>query len=292
MSSIIFQIDGGLGKSIMATAVVEGLKKKYPKENLIVITAYPQVFIGNPHIHKVYSHDNLLYFYKDIIDGQKVKAFLHNPYNETAYIERSEHLLETWFKMFGLTYRGELPQLHLSQRELDFNTVAFSNVQKPIMVIQTNGGAANQPVKYSWMRDLPIKTAQDIVDHFAEQYTVFHIRREDQFALNNTTPIHGDFRQLATLISVSEKRLFIDSFAQHTAAALNLPSVVCWIGNTPKQFGYEMHRNIEPNPETRKGEIKNAVFQKYNMIGDPTEFPYNHESEIFNVDDIINAVSK
>ncbi|MFN9903853.1 MAG: hypothetical protein ACK55Z_34775, partial [bacterium] len=128
-------------------------------------------------------------------------------------------------------------------------------------VIQTNGGGENQPVKYSWMRDLPIKTAQDVVDYFAEKYKIFHIRREDQFALNNTTPIHGDFRQLATLISISEKRLFIDSFAQHTAAAFNLPSVVCWIGNTPKQFGYETNTNIEANPETRKGEIKTAVFQ-------------------------------
>ena len=37
---IIFQIDGGIGKSIAATAVCKAIKKQYPTDKLIVITGY------------------------------------------------------------------------------------------------------------------------------------------------------------------------------------------------------------------------------------------------------------
>lgn len=290
MSNVIFQIDGGIGKSIMGTAVCEVIKKKYPDSNLIVISAYPEVFIANPHVYKTLSHNNLQYFYRDYIHGKDVKAFLHNPYLETNYILRKEHLLETWCSMFGLEYAEEQPRLYLSKREFDFYSRLFVS-DKPIMVVQTNGGATDQQIKYSWMRDLPSSTAQDVVNHFAQTHNVLHIRREDQLPLENTKPVHSDFRSLCVLISMSDKRLFIDSFAQHVAKALNLDSVVCWIGNSPAQFGYENNINVCARPETRKPELKNAVFSKYNIAGEPMEFPYNDEIEIFDAQEIIEALS-
>lgn len=291
--NIIFSIEGGIGKSVMATAVIEGMHKKYPKENLIVISAYPTVFMGNPYVHKVYSHAHLEYFYKDIIEGQQVKAFLHNPYHETNYITRSEHLLETWFNLCGLKYRGESPQLFISQREIDFYSREYlQQTQKPIMVVQTNGGSDQQPVKYSWMRDIPNVTAQEVVNNFKDKYDIFHIRREDQFTLENTIPVNRDFRSIAVLIGLADKLFLMDSFAQHVAKARNKDAVVCWIGNSPNQFGYENNTNILANPETRKPELKFSVFNKYNISGDPIEFPYDNESQIFNLDDIINALLK
>jgi hypothetical protein len=37
------------------------------------------------------------------------------------------------------------------------------------------------------------------------------------------------FRSIAILLQLADKRLLIDSFAQHMAAALNVKSTVCWI---------------------------------------------------------------
>jgi hypothetical protein len=158
------------------------------------------------------------------------------------------------------------------------------------MALQTNGGAQNQPNKYSWTRDLPTATAQKIVYAFANDYNIVHIRREDQIGLQGTTPIQADFRALAVLISMSAKRLFIDSFAQHTAAALGLPSVVCWVGNMPTQFGYDIHTNLMANAPALSPELRHSVFSKYNISGNATEFPYNNEDEIFDVDTIIDAL--
>jgi uncharacterized phage-like protein YoqJ len=290
MKNIIFNIEGGIGKSIMATAVCEAIKKQYPKDNLIVVTAYPEVFLCNPNVDKCFNNNQLSYFYKEYIENGNFKAFMHNPYLETNFIQRKEHLLDTWCSMFGIKYDNEQPKLYLTQREEDFYARQFIS-NKPIFVIQTNGGAVNQEIKYSWSRDIPFNVAQQVVNEFANEFNIFHIRRNDQFSLQNTTPVQADFRALFGLINISQKRLFMDSFGQHTAKALGLDSVVCWIGNTPLQFGYENNINILAKKETKKPELKNSFLSKYNIVGDITEFPYNNETEIFDVETIIEALN-
>jgi len=288
MRNIIFNIEGGIGKSIMGTAVCEAIKKKYPNDNLIVLTSYPEVFISNPHIYRCYNHNQLSYFYNEYIQDGNFITFLHNPYLETNFIKGKEHLLKTWCSMFDIPYKNEQPKLYLSQREKDFYGRQF-NSQKPIFVLQSNGGS-NEELKYSWARDIPVSVAQKVVNEFKDEYTIYHIRRNDQIPLNNTTPIQADFRALFGLINMSEKRLFMDSFGQHTAKALGLNSVVCWIANSHNQFGYNNNVNIVANSETRKPELKNSFLTKYNIGGNLIEFPYNNESDIFDTEQIIEAL--
>jgi hypothetical protein len=68
--------------------------------------------------------------------------------------------------------------------------------------------------------------------------------------------------------------------------------VVCWVANTPIQFGYENNTNILANKETKNPELKFSFLQKYNIDGKLIEFPYNSEQEIFNVDEIIEALKQ
>jgi hypothetical protein len=65
---------------------------------------------------------------------------------------------------------------------------------------------------------------------------------------------------------------------------------VLWITNSPKVFGYDLHTNIVVNPETTSPELRSAYLSNYNIGGDPIEFPYNKESEMFNVSEIINSL--
>ena len=56
-------------------------------------------------------------------------------------------------------------------------------------------------------------------------------------------------------------------------------------------FGYDIHTNIIANPETKKADLRASYLTKYNIGGDLIEFPYNNESEIFNIDEVINKLS-
>jgi len=288
--NIIFQINGGIGKCIIATAVCEAIKKQYVDSTLIVVSGYPDVFLNNPNVDRTYAFNGFSYFYKDYIENKDFKIFAHDPYLETSHITQNEHLIITWCNMFNIKYDGEQPKIFLTDREKQFLSKKFIS-DKPILLLQTNGGA-NTEMKYSWARDIPYSTASLIVDNFKQDYNILHIRKDDQFKLENTTPVSDNFRSLAVLISLSNKRLFIDSFAQHAAAALNVKSTVCWIANKPEVFGYEIHDNIIANPFTVKPELKSSYLQKFNIGGDLNEFCYNNETEIFNVDSIINSIKK
>jgi hypothetical protein len=286
---IIFHITGGIGKNISATAVIEAIAKQEPNKEIIVVCGYPEVFINNPHVSKCYNYTQTQYFYKEHIEGKDYQVLAHDPYLDTGFIKQDRHLNKVWAEMYGFTYNGEQPKLYLNKREMDFYTQKIQS-DKPIMVMQTNGGAENQAVKYSWARDIPSKVVMAVVEEFSSQYNILHIRRQDQIGYEKTTPITDQFRSLAAIITLTEKRLFMDSFAQHTAAALNLPSTVLWIANKPQVFGYDLHTNIVSNPETAEGDLKSSYLAKYDIIGDPMQFPYNDESEIFDIDKVIASL--
>jgi len=288
---IILKIDGGIGKSVAATAVCKAIKTQYPDSQLIVMTGYPDVFDGNRRIYEVIKHEEVNYFYRDHIMGQPdTRLFLHEPYFDTAFIQRAGHLNKVWCEMNGIQYNGELPELFLNHKERTSHGALIQLPPKPTLVMQISGGMPNQKDGYSWPRDLPLATAQKVVDAFADTHNVVQIRRKEQPTLQGVFPAEADFRQLAVLIAMSDKRLFIDSFAQHTAAALGLPSVVSWIANLPSQFGYKMHTNLMANKPTLEPELRRAVLSMYNTNGPETEFPYSSEEEIFDADTIIAAL--
>ncbi len=287
----IAAVNGGIGKCVAFTAVLKAIKKQYPNDKIIVVSGYPEVFLNNPNVHKSFQSGNLSYFYSDYIDGKDIRLMLHDPYLEVDYVQEHKHLIQIWCEMNNIKYNGELPEIFLTQRELDFFQKKYSPSEKPIMVIQTNGGASVD-IRYSWARDIPSGAAVKIIDHFAEKYNIVHIRREDQMAYAKTATVNAGFREILALTLLSEKRLLIDSFLQHACAALNLPSTVCWIANNPKVLGYKLHDNILANPFTKEPELRNAYLSKHNIGGDLVEYPFANDDEIFDVEKIIASLEK
>lgn len=293
MSYIVFSIEGGIGKCIIASAVCQAFAEQRPDKKLIVVSGYPDVFVNNPHVYRAFGFGNIQYFYDTYIKGSDSEIFVHNPYNESDYIYKRKHLIQIWCELCGLNYDEKyLPKIHLTQREIDFFSKNYANSDKPLMAIQTNGGAENQNVKYSWARDIPIQTAQQVVNHFRDRYNIVHIRRQDQFALEGTIPLTTSFRELVVFMNMTEKRLFMDSFAQHLATSLQLSSTVLWVANSPVVFGYDINDNIVANPFTKTPETRNAFLQEFNIGGDLIEFPYESESEIFDVEKVIESLEK
>lgn len=289
--NIIFDISGGLGKNILATAVLKAIKKKYTKANIIVTTSYPDVFINNPNVNRVILHGSVSNLYNDFIDKKDAKVFITDPYTASDYITESKHLINIWCELCGVEYNGEKPELFLSKGEKEYFS-PFYKMDKPILAIQPNGGAADQPLKYSWTRDIPAGIVNDVVDYFKKDYTIIHIKREDQLSYENTLGAIDSFRSIAVLLTLSQKRLLIDSSAMHMAAALNLPSVVTWVGTNPDVFGYSNNINIVANQPDLKLNVDNYYFHKYGLFEDISRCPYSDINNIFNSEEIIKSLLK
>ena len=286
MNTIIFGIDGGLGKSIMATAVLKAIKKQYKKANIMVSTAYPDVFINNPNVNKIITQGNNSGIYKNYIQDKDAKVFISDPYSTSDYITESKHLIEIWCEMFGVKYNGEMPEMFLSKAEKQYFE-PYYKLDKPIMAIQPHGGAINQPLKYSWTRDIPAPIMEQIINRYKDEYAIVHIKRDDQIQYANTIGALDSFRSIAVLLTLSKKRLLIDSSAMHIATSLNLPSVVAWIGTNPKVFGYDMHTNILANNFTKELDLSHSYYQRLPLFEDISKIPYNDLNEVFDVKKII-----
>jgi hypothetical protein len=287
--NIIFDISGGLGKNILSTAVLKAIKAQHPKAKVIVLTSYPDVFIGNPNVNKVIQHGTTSEIYNNYMKDKEAKVFITDPYTTSDYLTESKHLIEIWCNLFGIAYNGELPELFISKTEVEY-FAPFYQLEKPIMAIQPNGGPADQPLKYSWVRDIPTPIMNDVIQHYKKDYTIVHIKREDQLMYADTIGALDSFRSIAVLLSLSERRLLIDSSAMHIATALNLPSIICWIGTSPKVFGYDMHGNIEANAPDKELNFENQYLQRMPLFEDISRCPYTELSSIFNSEDIIKSL--
>jgi ADP-heptose:LPS heptosyltransferase len=290
--NIIFQIDGGLGKSIMATAMVKVIKKRYKNANIIVVSAYPDVFLNNPHIFEVHHPNQVNGLYLKFIKDQKCKIFAAEPYRDTDFMTlKPISLFDTWCKVFGLRYNGEQPEIFLTQPEIDY-FAPYYKTDKPILAIQPNGGPAGLGYQYAWTRDIPEPNILEIIEHYKNDYSIIHIKREDQKTYEGTMQALDGYRSIAILLQLSDKRLLIDSFAQHLASALNKKSTVCWISTKPETFGYKLHDNIRANAFTKEPTLTQAVYEPFGLSEDISSIPYNDLMEIFDTNKIITSINK
>jgi hypothetical protein len=286
----IFHIEGGLGKHVLATAVARCIKNNHPDRELIIVCAYPEIFLNLDFIDRVYRLGNTPYFYDDYINEKDSLIFKHEPYFTGDHIHKKLPLIQNWCKLFNLEYGGENPELvfNLRQQQVAFNKWQR---QKPIMVIQTNGGPLNdQPFPYSWTRDIPMDTAQQIVNAFSNYYHIIQICRHESNALQGVEVIKEPMSnvELFSLLLFSQKRLLIDSCLQHAAAALKLPSTVLWVGTSPKVFGYGLHNNfVAEIPKTIK--LPDSYLFDYNFNGMIHECPL-FDTNIFNINEIIESL--
>lgn len=287
--NIIFQIEGGLGKNIMATALCAAFKKKYPKDKLIVISAYPDVFTNNPHVDKVYNFGEGMNFYQKYIENKEAKIYIQDPYHHNNFQTSKQHLFKTWFEMFDLVYDGEMPEMYINKLERE-HYGQFYKLDKPIMVLHTNGGPPNTGVAYNWARDMPESLVFQLIEKYRNDYAIVQIRRADQLMYPDVMSALDGYRSIAVLLMNSKKRLLIDSFSQHLCAALNLPSTVLWSTTTPEIFGYDLHTNIKANPFTLTPNIDRAMFQPFSLNEPLTSFPYKDTKEVFNFNKIVESL--
>lgn len=288
---LVWHIEGGLGKNIAATALIPSLKEKYPDRKLIMTVSYPDVFINNPHVDRVYSLNNLTYFYQDYIEDKDTLIFRHEGYFQNNHIHKKQHLIKSWCELLNLEYVNQTPELHFNL--IQKRIASLWKRQKPTLLIHTNGGPMNDEKIYSWTRDIPPFIAQQIVNKYKNQYRIIQICRNELEVLQGVDEAYYEAMtnyELFTLLASTDKRVLIDSCLQHAAAALNLPSTVLWIGTSSTVFGYDLHSNIQANPPKHKPKLINSYLFDYSFSGEVAECPYYDVEEIFDIDKIFNSI--
>lgn len=289
---VVWHIEGGLGKNVAATALISAVQSKYKDRKLVLVVSYPEVFLNHPDIYRVYRVGMTSYFYDDYIKDKDTIVFRQEPYFQSDHIMRKKHLIENWCDLLGIHYVKQRPVLHpnLLQREV----AGVWRRDKPVMVIHSNGGPLNQDMIYSWTRDLPLGLVQEIVNKYRNDYHIIQVGRNPGHAAEGVEFVSQQIsnHELFSILALSSKRVLIDSCLQHAAAAMDLKSVVLWIGTSPRNFGYDMHSNVVAKPPKGNVKMVDSYLFDYSFEGLAHECPYTEVNEMFNTYDIFKAIDK
>jgi hypothetical protein len=297
MKYSIFHIQGGLGKHVAATAVAQAIKKNHPDRQLIVVCAYPDVFLNLDFVDRVYMIGGTQYFYQEYVHEKDSIIFHNEPYYTTNHVHKKKRLIENWCDMYGLKYDGELPKVKFNT--LQFNlSKSFWTKKKPIMVIHTNGGLMSLDAKpYAWTRDMPFDIAQQLVDHYKKDYHIYQVTKINSKKLEGADHIFAANNQVLSTLEFfslmlhTKKRILIDSSLQHVAAAMKLKSTVLWNGTSPKVFGYDIHDNISTDvPYDFK--LPGSYLFDFDFNGNELEYPFSEDVKLFDINKIIESVDK
>jgi len=285
----IFHLEGGLGKHVVATAVAECIKNNHPDRKLIIVCAYPEVFLNLEFTYRVYRIGNTPYFYNSYIKNKDTLIFKHEPYFTTEHIVKRKPLIQNWCKLYKLKYSEEEPQIVFNVMQKAIGDKKWRR-EKPIMVMQTNGGIlGGDSLPHSWTRDLPYNNSLEISQHFKNDFHIIQICKHEDNALPGVEVVKEPMSnmELFSLLTFSTKRLLIDSCLQHAAYAMGLKSTVCWIGTSPSIFGYDFHDNITATLPDNK--LPDSYLFDYSFDGKIHECPFI-EDQIFHSNDIANSL--
>lgn len=287
---VVWHIEGGLGKNIAATALIKDVKEKYSDRKLIMVVSYPEIFLNNPYIDRVYRIGMTSYFYDDYINGKDTIIFKHEPYFQSDHITKKKHLIENWCDLLGIQYTKQLPNIYAN----GVQKLLVGNWQrpKPIMLIQTNGGPIDNTSGYSWTRDMPFTISQLIADRYRKEYHIIQVTKPTSYLITDVEHITQPVTNfdLLSILAASDKRVLIDSSLQHAAAGMGLPSTVLWVGTSPNNFGYDMHKNIVANPPSGNTKLIDSYLFDYSFEGMVHECPYDNLDDIFDLTKIVNSI--
>jgi hypothetical protein len=293
----IFQIQGGLGKHIAATAVAQVIKRSYPERELVVVCAWPELWANLPFVHRVFPLGNTQYFYEEYVDGKDSLIFANEPYFTTPHINKTHRLVESWCSLYNLEYKGEQPVLKINaeQKKAIRNFYEPKFEGKPFLLLHTNGGLFTNERPFCWARDMPFDVAFKVAEHFKKSHFIMQVTRPaspkipDVFIRNEQL----SNTELCGLVELTDKRLLIDSSLQHAAAAFGLPSTVLWNATSSVIFGHKLHDNIQAKEKPTKSLPGSYLFD-YQFDANESEFPYEEDDlkDLYNIDQIIDSLEK
>jgi hypothetical protein len=115
---ILFRVAGGLGKNILASAVLKQLRAENPAATIHVQASYPRAFTGLPYIDKVYGFQagpDFRELHKDY------EIIAPEPYLDLAYRQKKRHVVDAWCDMAGVTPpTKKAGEIKLSSREIEY----------------------------------------------------------------------------------------------------------------------------------------------------------------------------
>jgi hypothetical protein len=309
IKNIIFVCDGGIGKAICSTAVIKRIAEEFPTKKIIVMTGYPDIFMYNPNVYKVFNFGNPLYFYDDYVNKESFVIRVE-AYTDYGYMSEEVHLIDAWCRMIGIERKGANPEMFFMDNEIEAAKAYVDKItsggKRKFVMFQWIGGIVPQAkddmalidaVNRMHRRSISKSVAQKVVNKLVSRdYVVGVVQHENFPDIKGAERLffpNSPARGVLALLKFSDNFIGIDSFIHHGAMAFDKKGVVIWGGTNPKKLGYEAHTNMTKvackTPFCHRPD--SYVFDT-TSIGSIWNCPYNQKCLDYDADEIIEAFEK
>ena len=244
-------LDGGVGKHIMFTALVDKLYEKN-KQKLVINSAYPEIFTYSPYVADSRTMINEIIFdtYYNYFRNYD-KIFHYDPY-KSDFLKGQKHVLKKWAEMYEIELENYRPNFAINtEREVEL----LPHIQKinKFVLLQFTGGQGvmtNHYDKNNFGRNY--KYGQDLIYLLQEQYPthIFIVFGHDnerseyigetKFNDQGGSPLFKNREDFMILSKYCDFFIAIDSALHHMCAnrTFNKKGLVLWGTTKPEIFGY------------------------------------------------------
>jgi len=297
---IVLEVQGGIGKNIMATAVVRNLKKAYPEKKIIVLAGSPDVFLKNPNIKRTYHFAQALYVYEDYFKEAKAVMLSVEPYRHFDYIKKKRHLVECWCEQIDIPCDSVYPEIFLSENEKAMAQLYLEQFDKEMVLFQGEGGKdpkdktnKEKIIASSSMykRNLTRKTMDEITAGLIDRgFMVGVVSSPNQYLPSKAERITFSVRAILALIPHVAETICIDSFLLHGTAMFKKKCLSLWGGTNPKCLGYDINVNLTrqvcDNPMCHR---PNSFLFDVESTGFPWDCQHNDACMDYKAEEILKA---
>lgn len=281
-------INGGTGKSIMATAMMPLLKKKY--EEVYVCSPYVDVFKCCSYVDEAFApgQPNI---YRDLLLDDDVELLCREPYQNAKFIKKQCHLYEAWAEEWGIELEEDPMDMHPILDKWDevsgavqkyeqmkggwgkFILVQFCGGQSPL-VPKEQAGQYNDHIE--GLRRNYYK-GQELIDLLHEKYPTYqivHYALPNEPSYSNTIKVELPYLVYRKACEDASAVITIDSSLQHLASGVTTKAIVLWGETAPEHFGYNHLHNM------RCTNIKNTQAYFQPLGSSPTVVPFVKPEEV------------
>ena len=260
----LINVDGGLGKNVMLTALMPILTSKY--EEIYVISPYVDVFKACSYVTAAFEPgQQCATLYQELVLDEDTDVLWKEPYSNQRFIKKQCHLFEAWLEEFGIADQDTSSLVPVVDKVHE----TFTNVAKTVdqkvselgkfILVQFCGGQsplgpqvdqAGNAIPYNDQQEYIKRNfykGQELIDRLRETYPdakIIHYALPNEPTYNGAEKLKLPYIAYRLLAERAFKVVCTDSSLQHLATGACNDVTVIWGETRPEHFGYSCNKNI------------------------------------------------
>lgn len=270
-------VEGGLGKCVSFSAVIDSLVKK-DNDKIQIYTPYHEIFANNPKVKLVFDANTINIQDERILSSSNIINC--EPY-KTNFLKGEEHIIERYCKILGIKYDVEMrPKLFTEYVKQQADKLLEDNqIYGKYMIVQFSGGQSliNKITNSVYNnsdpgRNYPFWLAQSLINKLKQDNpdrTILHFGFSNEPRYDNVTMLETAVPIWHEIAKKSEGFIGIDSCLNHLSSSAEMNGVVIWGSTRFNQFGYSNNVNINYYFQDNWEENKFNALDPRNIMVDP-----------------------